>query len=103
MKRLAAHDLHTTIPELGRKDEIGGMAAAVQIFKDSMIETDRLNEESLQERKERENRAHKIEAMTKAFGDKIASLVSSLSGDTGALRHTASTMKEVAEGTGDAL
>ena len=43
MKRLAGHDLSTDIVGLGRKDEIGAMAAAVQVFKDSMIEADRLS------------------------------------------------------------
>ena len=35
-------DLETEIEGVGRKDEIGQMAAAVQVFKDNMIEADRL-------------------------------------------------------------
>lgn len=39
MTRLAAGDLGQTVPDRGRTDEIGEMAAAVQIFKDSMVRT----------------------------------------------------------------
>lgn len=37
MRRLAGHDLKVEIEGVGRKDEIGAMAAAVQVFKDSII------------------------------------------------------------------
>lgn len=99
MRKLAAHNMETEIPGQDRKDEIGGMARAIQVFKDNMAETARLNEQTLAERKAREARAQKIEGMTKAFGEKIAALVSSLGGAAGDLRHTASSMKDVAEGT----
>ena len=35
MKRLSSGDLDVEIPALGRKDEIGDMAAAVQVFRDN--------------------------------------------------------------------
>ncbi len=99
MKKLSAHDLEATIPGTGRRDEIGGMAQAVQVFKDSMIETGRLNAESEKERKAREKRAEKIEALTKNFGDKVGSLVHSLVRAASELRHTAKGMNEVADQT----
>ena len=37
MGRLADHDVAAAIPAVGRKDEIGRMADAVQVFKDNMI------------------------------------------------------------------
>src|SRR5262249_3347047 len=48
MGRLAQQDLGTEIEGVGRKDEIGQMAAAVQVFKTSMIEGDRLKAEQEQ-------------------------------------------------------
>ena len=42
MARLAQHDLTIVISGIGRKDEIGAMAGAVEVFKDSMGEADRL-------------------------------------------------------------
>jgi signal transduction histidine kinase/DNA-binding response OmpR family regulator len=45
MRELAAGNLDVEIPMSGRRDEIGEMAAAVGIFKQSMIEIHRLSEE----------------------------------------------------------
>ncbi len=42
MERLAAHDLTTEVAGRDRKDEIGTMAAAVQVFKDNMIAAERV-------------------------------------------------------------
>ena len=36
MTRLAAGDLTVRVPELGRRDEMGALARAVQVFKDAM-------------------------------------------------------------------
>ncbi|SIR14031.1 methyl-accepting chemotaxis protein [Rhizobium sp. RU35A] len=43
MKRLAGGHYDTEIPSLGRADEIGDMAAAVQVFKQNGIEVSRMN------------------------------------------------------------
>jgi methyl-accepting chemotaxis protein len=45
MNRLAGGDLATEVPGTARKDELGGMAAAMQVFKDNAIETERLKAE----------------------------------------------------------
>ena len=42
MRRLAGGDLSTEMPGVGRSDEIGGMAAAVQVFKDEALEKGKL-------------------------------------------------------------
>jgi methyl-accepting chemotaxis protein len=39
MRQLAAGDLSADVPGLGRDDEVGSMAAAVVVFKDSMLAT----------------------------------------------------------------
>ncbi|PIK68700.1 methyl-accepting chemotaxis protein, partial [Methylobacterium frigidaeris] len=46
MGRLAGHDLAVAIPGAGRRDEIGAMADAVQVFKDSLIRARALEEET---------------------------------------------------------
>ena len=38
MRRLASHDLSVTVTGVGRHDEIGAMASAVQVFKDAAID-----------------------------------------------------------------
>jgi len=45
MTTLAKGDTTVEVPELGRRDEIGAMAASVQIFKDSMIEREKARAE----------------------------------------------------------
>jgi methyl-accepting chemotaxis protein len=46
MRRLADHDTSVAIPGAGRRDEIGAMADAVQVFKDNAIERVRLEAEA---------------------------------------------------------
>lgn len=46
MNRLASGDLNATTPMLGRQDEIGAMAAAVEIFREAAITNDRLEGEA---------------------------------------------------------
>ena len=42
MRALAEGDLQVTIPARGRRDKIGQMAEAVQVFKNNLVETERL-------------------------------------------------------------
>jgi methyl-accepting chemotaxis protein len=42
MRKLAGGDTATVIPALERGDEVGAMAQSVQVFKDNMIEAERL-------------------------------------------------------------
>ena len=46
MRMLATGNASTTVPSLGRKDEIGAMADAVQVFKDNLVRTRQLEEET---------------------------------------------------------
>src|SRR6185312_16152798 len=54
MKRLAAGDHAVTVPSVGRGDEIGQMAAAVQTFKDAAIEKERIEAEASSQRRQAE-------------------------------------------------
>lgn len=45
MRALASGDKAVEIPGIGRKDEVGQMADTVQVFKDTMIETEGLRAE----------------------------------------------------------
>jgi methyl-accepting chemotaxis protein len=54
MRKLAAGDHAVTIPSVGRKDEIGQMAATVQTFKEAAIEKTRLEAEAETQRRQAE-------------------------------------------------
>lgn len=60
MRQLAAHQLETPVPGLERKDEIGEMAAAVQVFKINMADNYRLTAEREKEHVERRELAEKL-------------------------------------------
>ncbi len=99
MKRLAGHDLKTEIVGVGRKDEIGAMAAAVQVFKDNMIEADRLTAAQEAEREVKEKRAQTLDTLTNSFDAKIRELVDSLSRSASEMQSTAQSMNATADQT----
>jgi len=97
MKRLAGHDLSTEITGLGRADEIGAMADAVQIFKDSMITAERLSEEQHQEQMLKEQRAARIEAINATFDSQASEALNFLASAATELRATAGGMSNNAD------
>ena len=97
MKRLAGHDLATEITGLGRQDEIGAMAAAVQIFKDSMITAERLSEEQRHEQMLKEQRAARIEAINATFDTQASEALNFLASAATELRATAGGMSNNAD------
>jgi methyl-accepting chemotaxis protein len=54
MRRLAGGDNETEVPSLARRDEIGLMAGAVQVFKEAQIDKVRLEAEAVETRAETE-------------------------------------------------
>src|SRR5262249_12280039 len=99
MKRLAAHDLATQIVGVGRKDEIGAMAAAVQVFKDNMIEADRLTAAQAADHQARDKRTATLEALTQSFEQKVSQLVGTLSAAAVEMEATAKSMTSTADDT----
>jgi methyl-accepting chemotaxis protein len=64
MRRLAAGDNETQVPALDRRDEIGQMAQAVQVFKDAQLAKVRLEVEAMEMRAETEADRSRTEAET---------------------------------------
>jgi methyl-accepting chemotaxis protein len=101
MRRLAKRDMETEIAGVGRRDEIGTMAEAVQVFKDSMIEADRLAAAQQSERAVKEKRAAAIETLTQHFEQKIGNLVSMLSSAATEMQATSQSMSSMASDTSE--
>jgi methyl-accepting chemotaxis protein len=99
MRRLAEGDKAVAIPGTGRKDEIGAMAGAVQIFKDTAIEAERLAARQAEEQAVRERRAGRLEELTRGFETKVGDLVHSLSAAASEMEATAQSMSSTAEHT----
>ena len=75
---LAGGDLSTEIPGVGRSDEIGGMAAAVQVFKDGAAEKGKLEVEAVATRHLRNPERSRTEAERVAAAERQAEVVEGL-------------------------
>ncbi|HWK45728.1 MAG TPA: HAMP domain-containing methyl-accepting chemotaxis protein [Stellaceae bacterium] len=99
MSRLARRDMATDIVGLGRKDEIGDMAKAVQVFRDNMIEADRLVAAQAADNEAKVRRALQLESLTKTFEAKVGELVNGVSSAAIEMEGTARSMSSIAEQT----
>ena len=104
MRALAGGDRSVAIPAVGRKDEIGQMADTVQVFKDSMIETERLRAANEQQRQEAEAErkagmlklAENFEAGIRGVVNSVASQATEMQSSAQAMTHTAETATQQA-------
>ncbi|MBV9077934.1 MAG: nitrate- and nitrite sensing domain-containing protein, partial [Methylobacteriaceae bacterium] len=80
MKRLASGDHGVEIQAIGRRDEIGAMAGAVQVFKDAAIEKLRLEGESQDQRRAAEAERAEAEREREAARAAQEAVVSALAG-----------------------
>jgi methyl-accepting chemotaxis protein len=97
---LAAGDKTVEIPAQGRGDEIGKMAAAVQVFKDNMIEADRLRaeQEAMKQRAEAERRQAMLD-LADTFENSVGGVVKAVTSAATELQATAQSMSATAEQT----
>ncbi len=100
MRRLSSGDTGTAIPEVGRRDEIGGMAAAVQVFKESMIRARALDEESARVRAGSEaQRSALMRDMADDFERAVGGIIASVTTAATQLQMTAQSMTGTARET----
>jgi methyl-accepting chemotaxis protein len=99
MLALARGDKETKIPAIGRRDEVGEMADAVQIFKDNAIEADRLAEEQRHEQAARDERGKLIENLCKSFDVTSTEAVQSVSQAAKEMQSSSQSMTTTAEQT----
>jgi methyl-accepting chemotaxis protein len=96
MSHLAAGEVVEEIPGAARGDEIGAMAAAVQVFKDNKIRADGLAAEKEAENDVSIRRARALDDLTRAFEAKVSELVGGLSSASSLMEQTAQSMFETA-------
>ena len=96
MTRFAAHDFASDVPGLDRNDEIGRMAAALQVFKDAMINAERLSGDQAVERADKEKRASELSGLVRQFESRIGQMVQTLSSASSELETTARSMSGTA-------
>lgn len=100
MKKLADGDTSLEVPGLGRKDEVGAMAQAVEVFKANMIAAERLRgeQEQLKARAEAEKRAE-MSMLANDFEASVKGVVQTVSSASMQLQTTAASMSSTAEET----
>ncbi len=99
MGRLADGDTDVVVPAVGRRDEIGAMARAVQVFKENM-----LKKEELQTREETESvakvqRTEAIDRLTGEFDRRVQEVLSAVTSSATEMQTTAQQMSSTAEET----
>ena len=99
MQRLAGGDRTIDVPGLGRGDEVGRMAEAVQVFKSNAIETDRLSAAQAQDQQAREQRTQQLEKLCRDFDRQVTTRLETVIGAVGEMEGTAQSMSRVAEDT----
>ncbi|WP_340120190.1 CHASE3 domain-containing protein, partial [Pelagibius sp. 7325] len=100
MNALAQGDLATQIPARGRKDEVGAMAEAVQVFKENAIAVKRLEEEQeAQKKRAEEEKKASMRKLADDFQASVGGMIDNVSSATTELRSTAESMSATAEET----
>ena len=99
MKTLADGDKTVNIPGVGRGDEIGGMAEAVQVFKDNMIKAEELSVREAEAAERRQQRAERIEKLTQDFDVAVSETLHAVTSSSTQMENTASSMSGIANDT----
>jgi methyl-accepting chemotaxis protein len=99
MKKLASGDFEVVLPGLGRKDEIGAMANAVELFKVKALERARSESEKQEaiERAAAERRRSEMKRLADNFEAAVGNVVEAVGSAAGDLEHAASTLSSNAE------
>ncbi|MFV3074765.1 methyl-accepting chemotaxis protein [Niveispirillum fermenti] len=99
MGLLAGGDKSIRIAGLHRKDEIGGMARALEVFRQNAVRADELAGEQAREQEAKTRRAAAIEGLIARFDSDVSSVLGSVASATGQLDATAQGMTAIAEQT----
>ncbi|SFT16720.1 methyl-accepting chemotaxis protein [Methylobacterium sp. yr668] len=99
MRRLAAGDLAVAIPHQGERNEIGQIADAVQVFKDSGIEARRLAALQAEADAAKMRRAELLDRITRGFEREAGALTDELTAAATEMEATAASMTEIAAQT----
>ena len=96
IKQVADGADNVEVPHTERADEIGGLARAIQIFKEAMDRNRNLNSQVLQDSEARQERARHIEQSVEAFRGAMEGVVRAVTDSASSMRHTAQSISKVA-------
>jgi len=90
-ERVAGGDFDLAVPHSVRRDEIGALARAIEVFKEAMRRNQELNRKVVDEASARDARARHMEATVEAFRGSVDKVLKSLADNS-------SSMHDVAQG-----
>jgi methyl-accepting chemotaxis protein len=99
MNRLAEGDTTVAVPGRERRDEIGAMAAAVEIFRQNAIERERLAGESESEARARAERQRAVEGLIGEFRTSVGAMLQSVAANMAQMQASAGTLTAIAAET----
>ncbi|MET3339411.1 MULTISPECIES: methyl-accepting chemotaxis protein [Bradyrhizobium] len=98
MTGLAKGDMSVTIPGVGRNDEIGEMAGAVEVFRSNMAEADRLRAEQAEaDACRREQRKFDMQRLADTFEGAVGEIIETVSSAATELEASSNTLTHAAE------
>ncbi|WP_207456616.1 CHASE3 domain-containing protein [Azospirillum sp. SYSU D00513] len=97
MERLAKGDKTIVVEGIGRKDEIGSLAAALAVFKENALEAERLAAEQERERAAKEARAATVERLVRGFEASVGGVVEAVSSTASQMQGAATAMSASAD------
>lgn len=102
MESLVAGDLNISIDEVARRDEIGEMAATVQVFKDNAVRIKGLEQQEAEmaKRADSERRAA-MHTLAQNFETSVNGIVNAVASSAADLQTTAESMTATAKDTGE--
>jgi methyl-accepting chemotaxis protein len=102
MSRLAQDDIEISVVGQDRKDEIGAMTRALQVFKDNAIEMRRIREEqSVRTEQAAAERRRTVQDLADRFETSVGGIVDSVATAINGMNRTASEMSRTAAQTTD--
>ena len=100
MQILAKGNLDVEIPGVDRGDEIGAMASAMQVFKDNIVHTKRMEaEQDARDKRAADERKAVMHKLADEFQSKVGGVIQSLSAAATELQASAASMSEIAQQT----
>ncbi|MDE2377682.1 HAMP domain-containing methyl-accepting chemotaxis protein [Bradyrhizobium sp.] len=96
MREVADQKFDTPVPALGKSNEIGLLAGALEVFKTNGLERCRLAEQQLKEAQHQAERSKFLDARIKSFNELVASVVDNVASSAVHLTGNAETLSRVA-------
>ena len=97
MKSLSEGKLDVSIPSADRRDEVGQMAKAVDVFRSNAVEAKEAREREAARQLERQQRFERMDSLTRSFDDSVKGALQHLSSAAGQMENSSHRLSDVAD------